>query len=171
MLASEKSLLCSSLPTSLPSKAKNHNVLHKGHTQWLRVACLLHLFALGVHPGGWAWPSIPFLLTDTAAWLTPVTVHPKMKRHEMTWNERCSWTTFPAREGKEWSYSCLNSWLKMWPQCIWKWTQLVSPINESWKPPSWEPSGSTKDLGRVANAKNAVIINGSGQYIGMQKLE
>lgn len=107
-LASEKSLPRSSLPTSSPSKAKNHNVLHKGHTQWLRVACLLpvcsSLSALYVLPAGWAWPSIPLLVcsfcsTGTAAWLTPAIAHTKMNRHEMT-PERCLWTTFPTREGE-----------------------------------------------------------------------
>lgn len=131
-LASEKSLLRSGLPTSLPSKAKNHSVLHKGHPQRLRVACLLHLFALYVLPGGWAWPSIPllvwsFCLTDKAAWLTPAIVHTKMNRHETT-PERCLCPTFPTRGGKEWSYSCPNSRLKMWPQCVWKYDHSLSLI-------------------------------------------
>lgn len=49
-LVSGKTLLCSILPTYLLSKAKNRNLMYKGNTQWLRVACLLHLFALYILP-------------------------------------------------------------------------------------------------------------------------
>jgi len=49
-LASEKSVLLSILPTYLPSKAKNHNPMYKENTEWLRVACLLHLVALHILP-------------------------------------------------------------------------------------------------------------------------
>lgn len=35
-LASEKSTLCCILPTTLPSKAKYHNLIYKGNAQWLR---------------------------------------------------------------------------------------------------------------------------------------
>lgn len=87
-LPSEKSLLCSALPTSLPSKAKTHNVLHKGHTQWLPVA--------GTACSPWRLStaiSSPPHLTQQHDWHWPLS---HLNRHEMT-PERCLWTTFPTR--------------------------------------------------------------------------
>lgn len=45
-LNSDKSTLCCILPTTLPSKAKNHNLIYKGNTQWLRSLPPPHTYAV-----------------------------------------------------------------------------------------------------------------------------
>lgn len=48
---------------------------------------------------------------------------------DMKWHQKgASEQHFQLETGKEWSYSCTNSWLKMWPQWIWKYDHSLSLI-------------------------------------------